>query len=155
MKETNEYMKIIYELNNKLPMEIVRIIMNYSIQPQSIKLRNDIISYYHTQNNISTIFLKRYTPIIPYSFYNHLVFHIHCYMNAINNIYNDCEDIFDNVLKRNFMLKDTNKSFNIQMNPRNKYEFIFRSRVYWGLLTPEERNKFICIQNNMDLHRSP
>lgn len=149
------------KLINKLPIEILYHIMSYSYKIQPQDLRNDIISFYGTNNNIRNIFMNRYYNLSFLSkseYSKHLLFHIISYLTRLKNIYtsNSPVILFD-VYKRNYMLKniENKKILNIENNIYSQNHFNFNCKMYWGLLTPEERNEFINIQISFDLNRMP
>ena len=49
-----------HKLINKLPKEVIDIIIIYTYKPQSIELINDIVSFVFSKNIIINIFKKRY-----------------------------------------------------------------------------------------------
>jgi hypothetical protein len=148
------------KLINKLPIENLYHIMSYSYKFQPIDLRNDIISFYETNNNIKNIFMIRYNNlsyISIYQYLKHLLFHIVSYLTGLKNKYNNCPYILFDVYKRNYMLKNNKNSIieNIENNIYSQNHFNFNYKMYWGLLTPEERNKFIKLQISFDINRMP
>lgn len=141
----------------KLPTEIIDIIISYTYKPQSIELRNDIISFVLTKNIIINIFKKRY--------YNYnftfvdiqplLSFHIYNFLIGLKNIYADCKNKLYEISKRNYILNNKNNCFvyNVIREFSKNNNFLFK--IFWGLFTPEERNHFIDFQNRMDTERQP
>lgn len=148
------------KLINKLPIEILYHVMSYSYKIQPKDLRNDIISFYKTNNNIRNIFTIRYASnslINKYEYLKHLLFHLVSYLTGIKNMYTNCPYILFDVYKRNYMLKTVENKilFYIENNIYSNNYFGFNYKMYWGLLTPQERNKFIELQISFDLNRRP
>jgi hypothetical protein len=141
----------------KLPIEILYHIISYSYKIQPIDLRNDIISFYKTNNNIINIFMKRYYNLSFISnseYIKHLLlFHIISYLTRLKNTYtSNSPCILFDVYKRIYMLKNKNIE-NTHVYLQN--HFNFNCKMYWGLLTPEERNEFIQLQISQDSNRMP
>ena len=137
---------------NKLPVEVINIIISYTYQFQPYELRKDIISYYLTKKIIKNIFVQR---IYPLFYIKHLLFHIHGFLKGIPNIYSNCCDKLIEVSKRIYIQKNIYNLLTLYnyIYTKQKLNFIFNT--YWGLLTIEERNQFIEIQINMDNSRMP
>jgi len=144
----NKYMK-------RLPEEVINLIIPYTYLPQNENLQKDIISYTYSLNVIINIFKERYQLLIENNnkvLFNHLLFHIYNFMIGLKNTYSNCQHIFFKIYNRNY--KKNISNFNSNYNINNlKNEFTFR--VYWGLLTPDERNQFIYIHKQLDINRSP
>lgn len=144
------------KLINKLPTEVINIIISYTYKPQPIQLRNDIISYLLTKDIIINIFKKRYVDYTTDVIKSHLSFHLFNFLTGVKNLYSECTNKLSLVSKRNYMLntKNTNITYNIgNYFSKKNVNSIFN--IYWGLVTPEERNQFITIQIKMDAERQP
>ena len=141
------------KLINKLPKEVIDIIIIYTYKPQSIELINDIVSFVFSKNIIINIFKKRYFDFTFDQIEKHLSFHIYSFIIGLKNIYCDCINKLSKIRKRSYMLN--NKKYNIEnyFSKNNFQKIIFN--IYWGLLTVEERNQFINIQIKMDTQRAP
>ena len=121
----------------KLPKELISIIFSYTYQPQPILIRNDIISYYETNIIIRDIFRDRF------------LFH--------TDIYDDIKSLLFNII--NFITSVENNTFvdygykkKLSHLSNNYYKLRklqdicnFRINVFWGLFTPDIRNRFIEI----------
>jgi hypothetical protein len=141
------------KLIDKLPREVVDIIIGYTYKPQSIELRNDIISFVLTKQNIINKFKIRYFNLTFVDIQKHLSFHIYNYLIGLKNTYSECKNKVYEISKKNYILNNKNDGVdNIIKNFSNNY-YIFR--FFWGLFTPEERNHFIDIQIKMDTQRQP
>lgn len=139
----------------KLPKEVIDIIISYTYKPQNIELRNDIISFVLTKQNIIDIFKIRYYTLSFIDIQKHLSFHIYSFLVGLKNIYSECKNKLYEVSKRNNILNSKNDYVvhNIikHFSKNNNYMF----KIYWCLLTSDERNNFINIQERMDLERAP
>jgi hypothetical protein len=131
---------------NKLPIDIINIIIPYTYKLQPIDLRKDIISYYKTKNIVINIFIQRNYPLF---YIKHILFHLHGFLNGIPNLYSNCNNKLKEDKNRNHILKKNNllllKNYNFT---NKKLYFIFNT--YWGLFTVTERDIFIEIQKNID-----
>jgi hypothetical protein len=141
------------KLINKLPREVVDIIISYTYKPQPIELRNDIISFVLTKQNIINIFKIRYYSFEFVHIQKNLSFHIYNFLIGLKNTYSECKNKLYEISKKNYILNNKNDSVdNIIKYFSNNYDIF---RFFWGLLTPEERNHFIDIQKRMDTERQP
>ena len=135
------------KLINKLPIEVIYIIHSFAYKFQPLELRKDIISYYQTKQIIEEFFYHKYSLslINDKSHYKHLLFHIHSYLTGLPNIYTYCQHKLFNVCKRNYMLKNKSNDFiqPIMLYLFSNHKVDIRFRIYWGLLTVEERDEFI------------
>lgn len=131
------------KLINLLPIELIYHILSYSYNPQPIHLQKDIISYVKTKRVIHKIFYRRYLPLDKSTINYHFTFHIHCFLTGMPNTYGTCENKRAHVCNRIFM------HHKIKSNPQLTY------CVFWGLLTPEERDQFVEIQKKMDFTQMP
>lgn len=141
------------KLIDKLPREVVDIIIGYTYNLQPIQLRNDIISFVNTKQNIINIFKLRYYDL-KVDINKHLSFHIYHFLIGQKNIYAECKNKIYEISKRNYLLNNNNCDYLKNIFFKSCYN-IYIFKIYWGLLTPEERNHFIDIQKRMDTERQP
>lgn len=143
-------------LIRKLPIEIINLIILYTYKPQSLNLRNDITSFFISINIISSIFINRYNnPLLHYKlcFKQNLTFHIISFAKGLKNIYGECNYKINEILRRNYTLKNVNNL--VLQNFINESHSSKKIYLYWGLLTPDERNQFTDINTKMDFLRGP
>jgi len=145
-------------LINTLPIEVINIIISYSYHIQSKELQKDIISYFQTKDIIYNIFYERYNSTIPLNknaVFTQFIFHIACYLKGTENLYS-YDDRLNDFFKRTYMLQNSCKTIIIKYE-NNMYNNTpnSRFRFYWGLLRPEERDRFIHIHQKMDMNRMP
>ena len=138
---------------NRLPTELMLIIRAYSYSPQPIEIRNDLISYFESKATIRNLFYLRYEDLMPYerdADMNWLVSDILCFMNHNRATYYKYQDQFYEICKRNYMLRNAEHPRIKRIANRAHYKSVFfQFHVYWGLLTPDERNRFIEIQKKI------
>ena len=139
---------------NQLPTELILIIRAYSYSPQPIEIRNDLISYFESKKTICTIFSLRYRDLMIHeinSDLNWLVSDILCFMNCHRASFYNYQKQFYNIFKRNYMLRNAENHYINKIVNRACGKKNIRSQIniYWGLLTPEERNTFIEIQKKI------
>lgn len=135
---------------DRLPLEIVRMIIPYTYSPQSIEFRSDLHSYFESKKTICDIFYLRYVDLLSnetHADMNWLVNDILCFMNNHRSTYYKYADQLYEICTRNYMLRnvDTRKIRDIVNKSYNK-DIHFQFRIYWGLFLPEEREQFIKIQ---------
>ena len=136
-----------------LPIELISIIISYSYSPQPIEITKDILSYFESKATIRSMFSIRYYDLMPYekdADLNWLVSDVLCFMNRNLANYYRYQDQFYAICKRVYMLRDA-ENFRIKkIANRSHYKnILFQFNVYWGLLTPDERNRFIDIQKKI------
>ena len=124
-------------LINRLPIELIHHILSYSYKPQPVKLQKDIISYVKTKQEVQNIFYRRYFTMDTKTIHSHFTFHIQCFLKGLPNTYLNCADKQKEVCNRIFMF------YKINTNSQLTY------CVFWGLLTPKERDHFLEIQKKM------
>jgi hypothetical protein len=127
-----------------LPIELISIIISYSYSPQPLEIRNDLISYFESKVIIRSIFYMRYKDLMPYernADMNWLVSDILCFMNRNRATFYIFQDQFYAICKRNYMLRDAENNRILKI--------VNKAFVYWGLLNPNERNRFIEIQKKI------
>ena len=138
---------------NRLPTELVSIIISYSYSPQPIEIRNDILSYFESRTIIRSLFYLRYQDLMPYernADMNWLVSDILCYMNRNRATFYKYQDQFYEICKRTYMLRGVeNDTIRKIVNDSRNKNIFFQFRVYWGLLNSDERNHFIEIQKKI------
>ena len=136
-----------------LPIELILIIRAYSYSPQPIEITKDILSYFESKAIIQGLFYMRYKDLMPYernADMNWLVSDILCYMNRHRSTFYKYHDQFYEICKRNYMLKKVeNESIRKLINNSRHKNIFFQFNIYWGLLTPNERNHFIEIQKKI------
>ena len=136
-----------------LPIELISIIISYSYSPQPIEITKDVISYFESRTIIRSMFSIRYQDLMPYerdADMNWLVSDILCFMNNNRATYYKYQDQFYEICKRNYMLRNAEHPQIKRIANQAHYKSIFfQFHVYWGLLTPDERNRFIEIQKKI------
>ena len=146
IKLFNNKNKLIFLLKT-LPYEIITIIINYSYNIQSEKLRYDIKSYFNTKILIQNIFKRRnyWNYELNNNFiYNHLIFHLISYLTGLKNLYTHKKSFFDDVIQRTYYINNKNvEKLLLIQNCCIKNKKIFN--FLWGLLQPKEREEFIQI----------
>ena len=151
-KMTVELSQLTRNIRN-LPIELISIICSYSYSPQPIEIRNDILSYFESRTIIRQLFSCRYKDLMPYERYadmNWLVSDILCFMNRHRATFHRFQDQFYDICKRNYMLREReNESIHKMVNNARNRNIFFQFHIYWGLLTPDERNRFIEIQKKI------
>jgi hypothetical protein len=134
---------------NKLPKELIYIILSYTYQPQSKELTEDIRSFYEskqkllqTYHNYWIIICQENEPsdkewitndLYRYSNKNSLT--IYGYVNDFFLLFYRKFNIRTKEQVYQYITKLDNKSLDSQIN------------IFWGLLNPKERNEFISIYN--------
>ena len=138
---------------HNLPIELISIIISYSYSPQPIEITKDILSYFESKSIIQGLFYMRYKDLMPYernADMNWLVSDVLCYMNRNRATFYKYQEQFYAICKRNYMLRDLeNDRIRKIVNDSRNTNIFFQFHVYWGLLTPEERNHFIEIQKKI------
>lgn len=138
-----------------LPIELISIICSYSYSPQPIEITKDILSYFESKSTIRSMFSIRYKDLMPYerdADMNWLVSDVLCFMNRHRSTFYKYEDQFYEICKRNYMLRDAeNVRIRKLVNGAFNKNIFFQFHVYWGLLTPTERNQFIEIQKKLKI----
>jgi hypothetical protein len=143
------------ELNkhlNRLPNELINIILSYNCNPQPIELRKDIISYYETKRILWEIYNFRYHGYPEYRKNADLYRFILRIINRDNE--NFYQKLFFAFIKRNYMLRNAKKIRIKQLMERINAQIItpFQINCFWGLWTPHERDLFISIQKQHPNH---
>jgi hypothetical protein len=130
---------------NKLPKELIYIILSYTPQPQSKELTNDIRNYYESKK------------ILLQSYHNYWIFI--CQQNTpadkewiINDLYrysnkntptmNGYQDEFYELFFRNFNIQ-TKEEVNQYITILDNKSLDTLINIFWGLLNFKERNDFI------------
>ena len=138
---------------DRLPLEIVHMILPYTYSPQSTEFCSDLHSYFKSKKEICDIFYLRYIDILSnetHADMNWLVNDILCFMNNHKASYHKFTDQLYEICSRNYMLRNVdirrirdivNKSYNKDIH--------FQFRIYWGLLLPKEREQFIKTQKRI------
>jgi hypothetical protein len=134
---------------NKLPKELIYIILSYTPQPQSKELTEDIRNFQESKQIILNVYhnywINNYNEPEP-SDKEWLINDLHIYFNRNSAaVYGYVDDFFSffyrkfNILTKEkvyqCIIKLDNKSLDTQIN------------FYWGLLNFKERNEFISIHN--------
>ena len=149
---TAELTRLTKNIRN-LPIELISIIISYSYSPQPIEITKDVISYFESRTIIRSMFSERYLDLMPYerdADLNWLVSDILCFMNNNRATYYRYQDQFYEICKRNYMLRNADNYRIKKIANRAHYKNVFfQFHVYWGLLTPDERNRFIEIQKKI------
>lgn len=135
---------------NKLPIEIIYIILSYTYQPQSKELTEDIKNYYESKqiifNKYYTFWIVEYQGSVPsdkewlindlYRYYNKDFATIYGYIDEFYELFFRKFNIQTKEQVNNFISVLDNKSLDTQIN------------VLLTLLNPKERNEFILINFN-------
>jgi hypothetical protein len=134
---------------NKLPIEIIYIILSYTYQPQPKEITEDIKNYYESKQ----ILLKSYEnywificqenePSDKEWITNDLYRYSNRNFATMNGYVDDFYELFFRVFNirtkehvNQYIIKLDNKSLDTQIN------------IFWGLLNPKERDEFISIYN--------
>jgi hypothetical protein len=131
------------EIIRRLPADLINIIISYTYTPQPIEIRKDIRSYFETKKTIRNIFYERYEYMLVFerdADLNWLVCDLLCFMNrSRNRFYKQETSLFYEIYKKNAPIKKIS-------NPTYNRELHTEFGVYWALLTPEERIRFINLQ---------
>ena len=130
---------------NKLPIELIYIIISYTYRPQSKELNKDIRNYYQSRK------------ILLQSYHNYWIFI--CQQNIptdkewiINDLYrysnkntptmNGYQDEFYELFFRNFNIQ-TKEQVNQYITILDNKSLDTLINIFWGLLNFKERNEFI------------
>ena len=137
----------------RLPQDIVNHIIPYTYTVQSIEITKDIHSYYESKKIIKKIFYDRFQHLFQYekdADINWLVSDIICFMNQNRASYYMYVDQLYNIFRRVYRLKYMDDStLKKIVNKCQKKNVHYQFHIYWGLLTPNERNRFIEIQKKI------
>jgi hypothetical protein len=137
----------------RLPQDIVNHIIPYTYTLQSTEITKDIHSYYESKNIIKKIFHDRYQHLFLYekdADLNWLVSDILCFMNRHRACYYNYVDQLYSIFRRVYMLKDMeNSTLKKIVNKSQKKNVHYQFHIYWGMLTPDERYRFIEIQKKI------
>jgi hypothetical protein len=138
--------KLVKSINNKLPIELIHIILKYMEQPQSPLLLTDILSFFKTHSYISNSYYNKF--IIAFEqplgedtdwLENDIIRYANNYIPTMLGI----QPKFREILLRFCKF--------IKVGHLSVYAFIDNKKNYsktkinmlWGLLTPAERDEFI------------
>ena len=136
-----------------LPIELILIIRAYSYSFQPIEIRNDLLSYFESKNIIRNLFSLRYQDLMPYerdADMNWLVSDLLCFMNRNRSNFYKFRDEFNDICHRIYMLRDADpEKIRKIVNGTYAKNIFFQFNVYWGLLTIDERNRFMEIQKKI------
>ena len=128
------------EIIRRLPTDLINIIISYTYSPQPIEIRKDIRSYFETKAIIRNIFYEKYEYQLVFerdADLNWLVCDLLCFMNRTRNrFYKQEISLFYEIYKKPGPIKKIS-------NPTYNRELHTEFGVYWALLTPEERIRFI------------
>jgi hypothetical protein len=134
---------------NKLPKELIYIILSYTPCPQSKELTEDIKNFYESKQ----ILLQKY--------HNYWIFiwqenepadkewvinDLYRYSNRNIPTMNGYVDKFYELFFRNFDIQ-TKEQVNQYITILNNKSLDTQINIFWGLLKPKERNEFISIHN--------
>jgi hypothetical protein len=130
---------------NKLPKELIYIILSYTPQPQSKELTEDIKNFYESKQIIFNLYYKiwiiNYKHLEP-SDKEWIINDLYRYANCDIPTMNGYTDKFYNLFFRIFNI--------ITKEQINKYITLVDNKlldsqinIFWGLLNPKERNEFI------------
>jgi hypothetical protein len=134
---------------NKLPKELIYIILSYTSQPQSKELTEDIKNFHESKQ------------ILLQTYHNYWIFicqenepsdkewitnDLYRYSNKNTATMNGHVDDFYKLFFRlfNFKTKEQVNQYIIKLDNKSLDSQI---NIFWGLLNPKERNEFISIYN--------
>jgi hypothetical protein len=129
------------KLINTCPKEIIYLIMSYTINPQPILLRDDIKNYYTSKIIISELYYQRW---IEPEDKNWLINDIIAYINDFQPTMYGYNNRFFKLWLRNKMIVNGN-DVNIYYNILEKKSVESQINLFWGILTPVERNEIILL----------
>jgi len=137
----------------RLPQDIINIIISYTYTPQPVEIIKDIHSYFESKKIIKNIFYDRFQHLFLYekdADFNWLVSDIICFMNQNRASYYKYVDQLYNIFRRIYRLKDMDDStLKKIVNKSQRKNVHYQFHIYWGLLTPNERDSFIEIQKKI------
>jgi len=134
---------------NKLPIELIYIILSYTPQPQSKELTNDIKNFYESKQ------------ILLQTYHNYWIFvwqenepadkewiinDFYRYSNKNSLTINGYKDEFYELFFRNFNIQTKEKVNEYIIKLHNK-SLDSQINIFWGLLNPKERNEFNSTYN--------
>ena len=130
---------------NKLPKEIIYLILSYTYQLQNSNLLNDIIHYVSSKKFILNIyyeiwFINFNEPIIQHK--NWLINDIILYLNEDHSTMYCYRNKYLKVFFRNPFIKNNSK-FKIYIQNLERDNIDKEINIYWGLLNKYEREEII------------
>jgi len=139
------------EIIQRLPIELVHIILSYSYNCQPAEICADIHSFINTKQEICDTFYLRYKDILIHeerADMNWLTSDVMTYMNRNHASFHGYQDKFYDICTRHFQLKNKDRGTIHRIFSRLYKKPIFSQfHILWGLLLPDEREHFIQIQN--------
>ena len=138
----------------KLPEDIINRIIPYTYSPKSQTLLHDIRNYHNTMQLVKTIYFKHWVIMKYYSEIEskwELINDIERYANLNTPTIISFTDNFRHIWFRNFILNNNNEFFNFILDFELK-PVQTQINMFWGILTPNERNDFIVttLHNNLN-----
>ena len=137
--------ELVQSINNKLPIELIHIILKYMEQPQPPLLLIDISSFCKTMTYISNAYYNKWIIGIDGPsgedidwFENDVIRYINNYIPTMLGIQPKFREILFRFCK---FIKVDHLNIYMFMNCKNSSKT--RINMLWGLLTPAERNEFI------------
>jgi hypothetical protein len=134
---------------NKLPKELIYIILSYTHQPQSKELTKDIRNYYESKkillqihHNYWIFICQQNTPADKEWIINYL----YRYSNENTATMNGYVDEFYKLFFRKFNML-TKEQVNKYITKLDNKSLDTQINIFWGLLNFKERNEFISIYN--------
>jgi len=132
-------------LIRKLPIDIIQYIIPYTYNLQNKKLLDDIINYKNTRTKIDEIYYDYWINLVESEEPNDkywMINNIFAYANDYKPTMNGYVEKFYGIFYRNPRLHNI-KEVNKYVEELEKKSVITQINVFWGLLTPTERNDII------------
>lgn len=132
------------KLIQKLPDELISIIMSYTYNIQNKELRQDIKNYHLTFSAINEIYLERFME------YNDPIRESQEWLN--NDVYGFCNNhvaimfgYVDDFYKIFFQhpLLNTKSKLDKYIVVLEQKDVKIQNRIFWGLMSPQQRHQFI------------
>lgn len=138
------------ELIYNLPIELFLVIRRLTYKPQSKILLNDIKNYYYTKEKISTIYYNKYKGDFANEknadknwLSNDIILFLNNYNALMDHINPKFYTLFNRFIKlKNNSIDDISKIL-IKILLFNKINVINEINIFWGIMTPLERNEFV------------
>ena len=132
---------MLQKLIQRLPQEIIDIIITYSYQPQNKYLLADIRNYYYSKKKIMSIYNYIYKHAGINSDIEWIINDIFAYMNNYYPIMKGYLDKFNAILLRSYNLSE--KSILRYIAGLETKPILTQINILWGLFNIDERNEFI------------
>jgi hypothetical protein len=139
--------KLVQSINNKLPIELIHIILKYMEQPQPPLLVADILSFIKTRAYVCNAYYNKWIIGLDSSFGEDIDWLENDIIRYANNYVPTMIDIqpkFRNILHRFCkFIKVEHLSVHTFIKKNNNIYSKTKINMLWGLLTPTERGEFI------------